>query len=442
MLKQVGKEEQGNPACVKIRDASFPAPFHAALEYSAPARGTWNIVHIGMLIPEIHEIFVCASSCLRGVVLTAAEMGASDRFSTVTIKENNVLDGDMEELLIDGVTDILRKLPKLPPAVLVYTSCIHHFMGCDLKRCYRELRQRFPGTQFTDCYMTPILRKSGLTPDQIMRRQLYSLLKPQEKQAKSLNIIGNNLPTDESSDLVQLIRSSGWTLRDITACRTYAEYQDMAKSVLNISCNPVARAGGEMLEREYGQKQLFLPLTYTPEKIDAAMEQLASELGTRWTRGEQLRQAAGEALDRAKEIIGDTAIAIDYTATMAPLSLAKLLLEHGFRVKRIYLDAFTGTEKEEFSWLQEHVPDLPINATVQVTMRVQPRVTEEPVLAIGQKAAYFTGTRHFVNIVEGGGMYGYDGIRRMAELMVGAFREDRDASLYIQQKGLGCSCCL
>ena len=51
-------------------------------------------------------------------------------------------------------------------------------MGCDLALCYRELRKRFPDVDFTDCYMNPIMRKSGLTPDQLMRRQLYSLLKP------------------------------------------------------------------------------------------------------------------------------------------------------------------------------------------------------------------------------------------------------------------------
>ena len=63
-------------AGLPIRDASYPAPFVSGLEYASPARGTWNIVHTGMLIPEAHEIFVCAASCLRGVVLTAAEVKA------------------------------------------------------------------------------------------------------------------------------------------------------------------------------------------------------------------------------------------------------------------------------------------------------------------------------------------------------------------------------
>lgn len=176
MLKSISRIQDEYGASVLIKDASFSSPFVSGLEFGSPARGIWNIVHVGMLIPEAHEIFVCASSCLRGVVLTAAEMNASDRFSCITIGENNVLEGDMESLIIDGVTDILNKLPKKPPAVLIYTSCIHHFMGCDLPLVYRTLGEKFPDVAFTDCYMNPIMRKSGLTPDQIMRRQLYSLL--------------------------------------------------------------------------------------------------------------------------------------------------------------------------------------------------------------------------------------------------------------------------
>ena len=93
---------------IPIGQADYPAPFASGLEYSAPARGTWNIVHTGMLIPEAHQIFVCAQGCLRGVVLTAAEMGAQDRFSTVAVRENNVLNGDMESLIIDGSPMSLR----------------------------------------------------------------------------------------------------------------------------------------------------------------------------------------------------------------------------------------------------------------------------------------------------------------------------------------------
>ena len=68
--------------------AQLPDPpfFHAGLEFSVPARGTWTIAHTPMLIPEAMEIFVCPEGCLRGVVLSAAEFGGLDRFAMVTIK--------------------------------------------------------------------------------------------------------------------------------------------------------------------------------------------------------------------------------------------------------------------------------------------------------------------------------------------------------------------
>ena len=150
-IKKLGTNKEACAKSIPISKASFPSPFQSGLEYSAPARGTWNIVHTGMLIPESHQIFVCAQGCLRGVVLTAAELGMSERFSTICVTQNNVISGDNEELIIEGVTDIIRKLPKKPRAILVYTSCVHHFLGCDLSVCYKELRERFPDIKFTDC---------------------------------------------------------------------------------------------------------------------------------------------------------------------------------------------------------------------------------------------------------------------------------------------------
>ena len=96
MLKRLNGQDDMTGAEIPIRDAAFPAPFVSGLEYNAPARGPWNIVHTGMLMPQGHQIFVCAASCLRGVVLTAAELGAQHRFSTVEILERKLLEGDME----------------------------------------------------------------------------------------------------------------------------------------------------------------------------------------------------------------------------------------------------------------------------------------------------------------------------------------------------------
>lgn len=440
MLKHMGGETDVTGAMVLMKNAAFPAPFKSELEYSCSARGTWNIVHTGFLIPEAHEIFVCAAGCLRGVVLTAAEMGALDRFSTIEIRENNVLEGDMEDLLIEGVTDILHKLPYKPRAVLLYTSCIHHFIGCDLNLCYSRLRERFPEIDFTDCYMNPIMRKSGLTPDQLMRRGLYALLKPQETDAKRINIIGNNLPTDKSCELFTLAQKAGCTVTEIHDCKDYDAYQKMAEASINICYNSAAKAGGEALEKRLGQKLLYLPLSYDYDEITRILGEYAAALGIGAPDWSDEIAACEEALAHAKAVIGDAPIVIDYTATMRPLSYARLLLTHGFNVTAVYADSFTGEEKADHAWLQAEHPELKVFATVQVKMRVLPREVSEKTIAVGQKAAYFTGTPYFVNTVEGGGFWGFSGIRNMLQLMEDAFGQEKDTRRLIQIKGLGCGC--
>ena len=102
------------------------------------------------------------------VVLTAAEMCEEDRFSFVIVEEQNLLSGNLEDVTIEGTADILRKLKereektgqKMPKAVLLFTVCLHHFLGCDLERIYRELEQRFPEIRFLRCYMDPIMQKT------------------------------------------------------------------------------------------------------------------------------------------------------------------------------------------------------------------------------------------------------------------------------------------
>ena len=423
----------------KLSDVNSLSPFVSGLEYSCPARGTWNIVHTGFLVPESHQIFVCASNCLRGVVLTAAEMGMSDRFSTITIKENNVLDGNMEELLIDGVRHILEKLKSNVKAVLIYTSCIHHFMALDMDYCFTTLRKEFPKVRFTDCYMNPIMRKSGMTPDEIMRRQLYSFIENNDKKDNGINICGNNIKTDETSELIRLIKMSKYKLRDITICRSFKEYLDMGKSRINVTYLPVAKKGMDEISKKLGQKNLYLELSFNALKIKKNLKELADNLEVDISKFDYREDVAYDTLKKAKKIIGDMPISIDYTFTPSTLSLAKLLLDNGFNVKRIYIDNITEGEVLQELQSKYNDRDIFIYPTVNAKMRVIDRNESEKYLALGQKAAYFTDSKNFVNEVECGGHYGFDGIKRLATNMIDAYRNEKDTSKLIQMKGLGCN---
>ena len=159
---------------------------------------------------------------------------------------------------------------------------------------------------------------------------------------------------------------------------------------------------------------------------------------------DQLLQKAETALETLAGELAGWSVAIDYTASSRPFGMAKLLVKCGFRVERIYADTISPEEEDTFAWLKKQCPRMLLCPTVYHKMAVLPRTwcreTGGKVLAIGQKAAYFTGTSHFVNMVEDGGLYGYGGILELAAMMEEAAGEEKDTEKLIQVKGWGCCC--
>ena len=383
----------------------------SGLEFNSPAHGNWNIVHTGMLLPEAIQIYVCADNCMRGVVLTAAEMNAADRFSFVTVEEEDLLNGNLEDVTIEGVADVLKKRGDHPKAVLLFTVCLHHFLGCDLERVYEELEARFPEIFFIRCYMDPIMQKHGLTPDQKLRKSIYDAL-PERNAGKSdsersVTILGSDFALDETSDIKRLLKAENIEVRELPTCDSWKAYEEIIRQ-------------WRMLEQTVTESVRDAEIDETIEREIALCEAV---------------------LKKTRQIIGDAQIMIDHTFHPRPLELAKLLLTHGFSVTRIYLDAVNPEEKATFEWLKQQYPGLSYEPTIHPEMRMRPR-KEENVLAIGQKAAWFTGTKHFVNLVEGAGLYGFDGIRKVAGLMTEAWQEEKDPEDLIIRKGWGCESCI
>ena len=451
MLKRVGDREFPGKTEVFIKEASFPVPFQPGLEFNSPAHGNWNIVHTGMLVPEAQQIYVCADNCMRGVVLTAAEMNAADRFSFVIVEEKDLLGGNLEDVTIEGVTDVLKRLDKKPKAVLLFTVCLHHFLGSDLDRIYGELEKRFPEIFFMRCFMDPIMQKTGPTPDQKLRLAMYDAVQERKADPKCVTVLGSDFALDEGSDICRILKKNEILLREIPTCETWEDYQNLGEGSLILNCYPAGKFGAEKQAERLGRPFLYLPGSFDYEEIQEQEEKLLGMLEQQNNRktGEikgldiekEIRECE-EALSHAHQIIGDTPIAVDYLFHPRPLGLTKLLLTHKFQVQSVFLDSISPEEKEVFFWLKENYPELKLISTIRPEMRVRTRQQSEKILAIGQKAAWFTGSRNFVNMVQGGGLWGFDGIRHTAQLMVEAFHEEKDPEDLIVRKGWGCESCI
>ncbi len=428
------------PPALPIAEAAFPQPFPGTLEYNPPARGPWNIVHTGMLLPESHQIYCCAQGCLRGVLLTAAEMQEMGRMSWITVDEQDLYSGSLEEHLIDGADAILRQLPRAPRAVLLYISCLHLFTGFDFPHVLAELAKRFPDIDFIDCIMHPTMRKSGLTPERLLRQQLYKPLKPLPTRPKLLHLLGNDLPTqDECLDqaLPNVER------RELARCRDYDEFLRLAEAPLILTTQPVALPAAQHLASRLGVRHLHLPVCYDAPRIQANYDALAEALGLPPPSLAEWLPRLDNVWRRLRDALDDTPVALDYSATPHPLGLAAELLRHGIRVTRLYTDTFVPEEKEDFLWLQTNAPTLEVRPCVHPAMAdARPDAPNRRVFAIGQKAAWYENAPRFANLYANLGLYGFGGLLHLLHLLHDSTTRDQDPPAVIRHKGLTCHSCL
>ncbi len=258
-------------------------------------------------------------------------------------------------------------------------------------------------------------------------------------------MIGSNTAITPNSDHMKLLTDNGYTVRDICKCITYPEYKEMNKGSLNIYSMPVAAYGAADLKKRLGQDNIYMPYTWNMDEIDEDMNKLARRLGISIKPGylEGRRAQAEAALDSARQKLDGAPVVIDMSSTTCFFSLARLLLSHGFNVTMIYGDVVMPDDHGALKWLQENYPDLPLRATKNFKSRFFPRnaatLAGGRLLAIGQKAAYFSGTTHMVNMIENNGWYGYEAIIRLCGEMEDAMDQEDDVKSIIQVKGFGCS---
>lgn len=501
MLIRLGQNQNTDrpspDAVVRIADADYPKVFPWRLEYNCPVHENWNIVHTGMLIPECRQIYVCSDNCLRGVIMTADEMDAASRISSVMPTEREVVGGRLEEVTVRGITDILERLPEKPRAVQVFLVCMHHFLGADARYIFRKLENRFPDIDFMPCWMDPIMQKVGLTPEQKQRRSMMEVIpklaEPAELQerpdqnppgqcadcpAEALKPgrfaadLGDNLRLPESSDISRLLAACGIRLKQVMDCTSYDQYLGMGDSFLYLTRSALSNYGLKALGRKHGRPALYLPPAAMDSQIGEELRKLLGQIKASQNNSfclekflEEEKKKTQEALAKARNLIGDTEIWLDYIAFPRPLSFARRLLLEGFRVTRVLMDSVSPEEEEDFRYLQKTHPSLEIQSTSHVEAREKRLIRQddladrqeaaglqEPasrqklpgqeertgkILALGPKAAFFADTPYFVNWIENDGNWGFDGLRRLASAMIDAYRKPKDTRDLVQRKGLG-----
>lgn len=450
-------------------------PYKPGLEYTPPARGTWTIAHTPLLVPESVEVYVCPESCLRGVSLSAAEFGGlGTRFSLVVVEEEDWIRSRMEPLFIEGVSDLLRQRyerdGKYPPICFVFNSCMHQFMDTNMALIFRKLAERFPDVLFVEGNMNCTMRTTQTHYEAATNRALYkgllpvgdALRKAPPAPVRAVNVIGNYFAIDTSSELIELLGFAGYQVNDLPRVKTYDEYQQMADASLNIYTHPFGKTACEDLKKRLGTPFLEVPYCWNFEEIDrterAVLEKVATAINASGA-GERVgltpivraglldpyKYEAEQALAETAKALSGWNITIDAASTPRPFGLAALLESCGLRVTTVFADACGPLDEEaKAQWealATEHGHDATTLPMIDWRMRSErPEDLFEPdmqVLAIGQKAAYYSGTDHFVNLIYQSGLLGFRGVTKLCALMADAAEHEKDTEAVLSEKAIG-----
>ncbi|MBQ8082546.1 MAG: hypothetical protein IJ241_00025 [Clostridia bacterium] len=450
-------------------------PYRPGLEYTPPARGTWTIAHTPLLVPESVEVYVCPESCLRGVSLSAAEFGGlGTRFSLVVVEEEDWIRSRMEPLFIEGVSDLLRQRyerdGKYPPICYVFNYCMHQFMDTNMALIFRKLAERFPDVLFVEGNMNCTMRTTQTHYEAATNRALYKGLLPvgdvhrhaPEAPFKAINVIGNYFAIDQASELLELLGFAGYKVNDLPRVKTYEEYQQMADASLNLYTHPFGKTACEDLKKRLGTPFLEVPYCWDFGEIDrterAVLEKVATAInasgaGERVGLTPIVRKGLLDAYKReAEQALAETAaklsgwnITIDAAATPRPFGLAALLEAHGFTVTCVYADACGPLDEDaKAQWetlAAKHGHEATTLPMIDWRMRQMPfeDASDEDgnVLAIGQKAAYYGNTGHFVNLIYQSGLLGFRGITKLCALMQDAAEHVKDIEAVLSEKAIG-----
>lgn len=423
------------------------------LEFNMPVHEGWNIAHIAMQVPEGHQIYVCPENCLRGVVMTAYEMGAAGRFSCVSVSERDLIVDNLETVTIDGASDVVEEMHaggEFPPVIFLFTVCSHRILSCDFDYVFKTLREKYPDIIWVHAYMDCIAQKEGLYPDMKLRKAMYEFIPKTHSDEKIVNLLGSEvIATKENNDIVAYYESQGIKVRQLSDIHTFDEYMQLGNACMNICMYKSGDYGVEAFSERLGiPYHLMLPFF---EDLDLPEIEKSKNITEKNNGGLPTFSEVKEKYREFQKQIENTPVVIDSMAIVCPYSLAEFMLDQGFNVTYVISDGAPAYEKEIAESLDKTHPEL------QTILPADPRLREEnyrenligdfskdgseKILAIGPMAAWVFNTPYFVNQIENDGAYGKLGMLSLLEKMKDAIANPKPIEKTVLQKGIGSSRC-
>ena len=390
----------------------------ATLAYNSPGAEGFGVKRAGLSVPESIMLIVAPGCCGRNTSLISSMPEYKNRFFYLEMSEPDLVTGRHLSKIPDAIREVLEFLrdggKKIPKVVMICITCVDALLGTDMDRVCRKAEDALAGGEFEGikvrpCYMYALTREGRRPPMVHVRQTIYSLLDPMEKDARSVNIIGGFAPL-ENTELKEYLTLAGIrNIRQISTCKTYEEFLQMASANFNIVIDPEARAAAEDMNKRLNIPYIELTRVYSTDKINSQYKALASVAGIDIVDSAE-KGEADEAVARLKNAYPDLKINVGECTNANAFELALSLTRMGFKVGEIY----ATLAPENFVYVKNLAllsPDTKIYCNMEPTMLYYKISQSDADVTIGKDAKFYCPDIPNVAWNQDTRPFGYQGVR-------------------------------
>lgn len=231
-------------------------------------RSCFNLTHYAKLIPESHAVFVMPPGCSRILRLSSIEEGMSHRFTMFNLEQSDIINGSVEDLLLEGAERTLKRLTedgRRPKILSVFASCVDSFIGTDREFVIEQLQEKYPDVIFFNLAVDPINRDS--LPPLVRVHNTITALFEKTGSTRTANWLGHYLRSDENHPLLLKLQQSNITSRHLLDCETVEELRQMGNAAVNIVAGPMALPAARILKNRFGTPYYNLVNPADPDSL-------------------------------------------------------------------------------------------------------------------------------------------------------------------------------
>ncbi|MDO4539120.1 MAG: nitrogenase component 1 [Coriobacteriales bacterium] len=395
----------------------------ATLAFNSPGAEGFGVKRAGLAIPGSVMLIVAPGCCGRNTSLVSELPAYQGRFFYLTMDETDIVTGRHLRKIPQAVEEVVDCLPTPPSLVMICITCVDALLGTDMERVCRRAEERV-SMPVRPCYMYALTREGRRPPMVHVRQSLYSLLEPRKKRPTSVNLLGFFAPLVDDCELYDYLAAVGVkSVREISRCADYDEFQHMAEANFNLVLHPEARLAAQDLQERLSIPSIELTRLYSLDRIRKQYQALGQVLGTAFDDAAHY-DAAAAAVDAFAKRFGRVRFSVGECLNGDPFELALSLVRYGFEVAEVF-GTLSGENFVFLRRLAELSPETRVYSNMEPTMLYYDAAGCPVDVALGKDAGWYHQEVPCLPWNSDVQPFGYAGVRRLFEALAAALEEVR-----------------